>query len=359
MRADRLVCRDFRNIESCDVSFDPEINLIVGENAQGKTSLIEAIWLFTGLRSFRAQKFGNLVRFGAEYCLNKLEFTDVSGPRRAAVALKDEIRSLSLDGVKNVEPTEYLGAFAAEVFTPSTIAVVDGEPEFRRRFLDQCLSQVSREYADCLVRFRRALKQRNASLKLAATDEEAGERAALWDDLIAAPGQRLMELRSGFCAEFSEKAAEYYSGLSSNREVMEINYRSRLPEGCGTYLEALEKTNAEDARRRTTGAGPHRDDVSVKVDSRPVRKFGSQGQKRSCAVAMKLASAAMLGEYRGESPVILLDDVLSELDSRRQRFILGSLGGGQIFITSCEPSTELAAAKAKRFRVESGRVTEE
>lgn len=358
MTADKLSVKGWRNLADTQVEFSPEINVLFGDNAQGKTSLLESVWMFTGCRSFRSSRFSSLIKFGSDFARLELNFTGGGRAQSAAVAISGDERRLTLNKVENIPPTEFLGSFTAVAFTPGTLSLVKGEPEDRRRFTDTCICQVSREYSSALTVYKRCLRQRNRALKEAFSDSEAAQAAAPWNSILAGAGQTLTDKRREFMEKFSPEAGACYDGLSGGREKMEIAWHVRRPEGCGGDLaQILEYASAEDAARRTTCYGPHRDDLKILVDGRSAGAYGSQGQQRSCAVAMKLSEAGYLRDMTGETPVILLDDVLSELDSGRQEYILAALRDRQIFITCCEPTQALRSCRGRVYSIEEGRIS--
>ncbi len=354
----KLRLTNFRNLR--DARFEPceGVNVLFGQNAQGKTNTLEAIWLFTGLRSFRVNKFKSLISFNEDFARLECDFIRDGADHKAVITVTQDVRKLSLDGIDNIEPVEYMGSFNAVVFTPSSLSLIDGPPDDRRRFLDNCICQQSREYSAALTQFRRALRQRNAALKSAPDDETAAKNAALWNASLAAPGQRIMDIRQRFMDDFKDRAAESYYGLSGGRERMEIGYSVRRPDDLdGDYYDLLEAQTVNDAVRRTTCWGPHRDDLKITVDGRSVRLYGSQGQKRSCAISMKLSEADAIRANTGRTPVIILDDVLSELDTSRQEYVLSKCSEGQMFISCCEPTQALKNTGGRIFSVKGGEIS--
>lgn len=358
MTADKLSVSGFRNLLDTDVEFSPGINVFFGDNAQGKTSLLESVWMFTGCRSFRSARYSPLVRFGAEFARLSLSFTGSGRKQSAGIVISGDERRLTLNKAENIRPTEFLGAFTAVAFTPGTLSLVKGEPEDRRRFMDTCICQVSQEYSNALTVYKRCLRQRNKALREAFSDSEAARAASTWDSILAGAGQKISDKRCEFMEIFSPGARECYDGLSGGREKMDISWHVRRPEGCeGDLAEMLRCASSEDAARRTTCYGPHRDDLKILVDGRAAGTYGSQGQQRSCAVAMKLSEAGSLFTLTGETPVILMDDVLSELDAGRQEYILAAMRDRQIFITCCEPTQALRACKSRIYSIEGGRIS--
>lgn len=341
MEISRLVLKDFRNFTSCTYVPSRDVNVICGDNALGKTNLLEAIWLFTGCKSFRGARDRSLVRFGAEYARNEVSFS--AGKReQTAVMLIDKKRTAALNGIKLESTTGLFGNFPAVVFAPNHLSLVKGAPAERRRFLDTALCMLKPSYAKTLSDYNRVLAQRNMLLKDRRNPYFSDMLSAI-DVKMSACSRAVADVRYAFVDELLCSASAVYGGISDNREKLNLRYVSVLPEdfGGGTYEEMFAVARDEDVEAGFTKYGPHRDDIEIILDDRSARLYGSQGQQRSCALSLKLAEAEMIEKKFGEKPVILLDDVMSELDAGRQDYILNRLTGTQVFITCCEPGTVL------------------
>ncbi|MCL2301034.1 MAG: DNA replication and repair protein RecF [Firmicutes bacterium] len=330
------------------------VNVIFGENGHGKTSLLEGIWLFTGCRSFRCADAGEMIMQGEEKADLRAGFVSNGREQQARIEIAGR-RSLTLNGFAQETPRRMLGVFPAVAFTPDTLSLAKGGPGERRRFLDVALSMLTPAYAVRLSKYLKALAQRNALLRQA---NPSGELLDTWDLSLAGEAAGILKARKGYLEELIPRAREFYRRISAGREELEIipyvtGAEEATPEA---YLAAFTRTRQNDLRRQTTTVGPHRDDLLLRLDGRSLRDFGSQGQKRSAALALKLAEAAALGEIAQEAPAALLDDVLSELDARRQADLLKYLEGWQVFLTCCEPSHTLHGRAGKVFCVKDGAV---
>ena len=334
------------------------MNVIFGDNGHGKTSLLEGIWLFTGCRSFRCADVGEMVMEGKTKAALEVQFVSNGREQGARLDLQER-RALTLGGFPQETPRRMLGIFPAVVFTPRTLEMIQGGPGERRRFLDVALSMLTPAYAVRLSKYLKALAQRNALLRQPDPLEDLLDT---WDAALAKEAADISAARLRYMKELIPRAGEFYAGISGGREALGLQYKlsgveaSKEAPSAEAYLAALQKSRKSDLRRQMTGLGPHRDDLLFTLDGRGAREFGSQGQQRTAALALKLAEAAVLSAVTQERPVALLDDVLSELDARRQADLLRYLEGWQVFLTCCEPSHTLHGNAGKVFHVEQGRV---
>ena len=344
----------FRNITRVRIEPSAGVNVIFGENGQGKTSLLEGIWLFTGCRSFRCADANEMIKEGEEKAKLSAVFISNEREQRACLEIAGR-RSLNLNGFAQETPRRMLGVFPAVAFTPDTLFLAKGGPGERRRFLDVALSMLTPAYAVRLAKYLKALAQRNALLRQAAPPEDLLDT---WDQSLAIEAAGILSARLRWLEEMIPRAQEFYQKISAGRERLEIAPVVTGVEAAqeADYPAAFARTRQNDLRRQMTTVGPHRDDLTLRLDGRSLRDFGSQGQKRSAALALKLAEAAVLGEITQEAPVALLDDVLSELDARRQADLLKYLEGWQVFLTCCEPSHAVHGRAGKVFCVRDGEV---
>lgn len=333
MKVLSLTARGFRNLEPLQFSPHEGLNVICGENAQGKTNLLEAMWLFTGGRSFRGAKDAELVRVGEEQAEIALSFFSQEREQTAGMTLRGGVRRASLNGVPKKGMAELVGRFCAVIFSPEHLSLVKGGPVERRAFLDSALCQVRPSYAALFSRYRHTLNQRNALLKDIARHAELLDTLPIWDERLCRYGEAIVRERRSYLERFSPLAAAHYEGISRGRERLELSYE---PSFTGDLAQALRHARREDLRNGHTSVGPHRDDVSIQLSGMAARSFASQGQQRSAVLAMKLAEAGVLAQSCGEEPVVFLDDVLSELDAARQEYLLRQLHGRQVFLTGCE-----------------------
>lgn len=354
------------------MAFTPGTNVLWGNNAQGKTNILEGIYFFARGKSFRASSDRETVRFGEQCARAELTFRRAESARETvleayipALGKKKLFRSgAPLSGV-----SEMIGDFTAVLFCPEHLSLVSGSPAGRRSFLDIASAQLSGVYVGELRRFMRALDQRNALIR---SCRQGGVYVsdAEWEALAAvmAPSAAYIAgARREYVGRLSGFVAEHFERMTSGNEIPEISYKTQMlpdeDEGAAPVSEMaarIERLLCENTEREiaagTTLYGVHRDDLVIKLNGREAKSYASQGQTRSLSLAMKLAEGEIAGEAGGEYPVFLLDDVLSELDSERRTYILGALRDRQIIVTSCEPELYSGRETANLIRVDNGRI---
>lgn len=362
MLVKQLTVKNFRNIDEACIEPAEGVNVIFGENAQGKTNLLESIWLFTGCKSFRSKRDRELVGFSRDFVKNEMTFL-ASGREQTACLYVDTKRTAMKNGVTLQSPAQLIGSFNAVIFAPTHLSLVKEGPMFRRRFLDTALCQIRPQYAKVLARYNHTLAQRNALLKDVGFHPELLDTLEIWDERLSDFGASVAAGRLWYTEQIGQTADSIYAGLSGNREKLKIDYVNNI----GAYTqdvaeiktllkEELQKSRRDDIFNKMTTTGPHRDDLHIQIDGLSARTFGSQGQQRCAALAMKLSEAEILKAQTGEEPVILLDDVMSELDENRQDYILNHIGGRQVFVTCCDPTAVLRLCEGRTFHMEKGRV---
>ncbi|MEP6690087.1 MAG: DNA replication and repair protein RecF [Gemmatimonadaceae bacterium] len=353
--------RNFRNLAHLDLHPPPHGIAIVGENGHGKTNLLEAMYYLQLMRSFRGARDAELVRFGeAGFHLAGA----VRGGRSREVSVGFERagkrKRAKLDGATTPRLTDALGAFPAVIFSPGDAVLVAGAPAERRRYLDVMLALTSRSYLAALTHYRAALANRNAALREpGATDA----RVSVWDPALAEYGAVLWSARRVWVDRYASHFAELCSAIGEKgdarlRYATALEPRDDVP---SAIREALEQRRALDLRRGLTHAGPHRDDIELTLGGRELRTYGSAGQQRTAAMALRLLEAATLRESTGVKPVVLLDDPFAELDARRSARILELLGGegrGQTMLAVPRASDiPRSLTRLERWRIEDGAVS--
>lgn len=352
MRVLSLHCRGYRNLQ--DVFFEPGpgVNVIWGQNAQGKTNLLEALWLFTGGRSFRGTKDSELVMHGTDKAELKLCFFSEEREQTAAVSIADGRRKAELNGIPLPSPGRLVGHIGAVIFSPEHVALVRGGPADRRVFLDTALCQIRPGYVRLLNRYQHTLSQRNALLKDIPRHRELEDTLPIWDARLVSDGETIVRARRRYLEHLAQEASKIYDGLSRGQEKLCLSYLCTAND----FSASLRQERERDIRQGFTGTGPHRDDMEILLDGCAARSCGSQGQKRSIVLSLKLAEAKILEAVSKEKPAVLLDDVLSELDNSRQDYLLNHLSGCQVFITCCEPAQVQLLQVGKLFHTEAGTV---
>lgn len=349
-----LSIQNFRNISALDLEPSDTVNVIHGDNAQGKTNLIEALYLLTGQKSFRQNRESALVQFGKEKAAIRSSFFASGREQQVLLTIKDGKRTASLNELP-VHVGDLTGQFLAVVFSPAELSLIRQGPIQRRAFLDAAITQVMPRYQKTMSDFSRVLFQRNRLLSdlfhRLAPDDGLLE---VWDKSFSKLSYSVINARCRYLTRLSPVAEEIYHGISGGKETLTMSYHpsisgdwGNLPEQEGEDLiyQELQKAKGEDIKNGCTTLGPHRDDLDLWINGIPVRTYGSQGQQRSCALTLKLAECGVIRQVAGEQPVVLLDDVLSELDKGRRDYLLSGLAEGQLFITCCE-RTGLSAIKS-------------
>lgn len=359
MKINSIKIEKFRNIESLSLDFD-DVNIIYGENAQGKTNLIEAIYLFTGAKSFRGVKDKELVKFGEEYSRLKIEFSNNSREQNAELLIQNR-RSATLNGVKKNSATSLGDELKAVIFSPVHLSMVKDGPLERRRFIDNALCQLKSNYRNVLKEYNRALAQRNMLLKDISKNNSLYDMLYIWDKNLAVSGAKIIFQRMKYIEALLPYAKDVFDGLSSGKEEINLVMKGAfdydgltLDEIQKKLMFALDNNRGNDILNRNTNIGPHRDDMEILINEKSARSFGSQGQQRSCVLALKLAEASLLREMTQDEPLALLDDVMSELDISRQDYILNHIKDWQVFITCCDANTVLRLKQGKTFHISNG-----
>ncbi len=348
----------FRRFGHERVDLAPGPNLIVGRNAQGKTTLLEAIHLLSTSRLLRSGRDGDAIQHGTDFYRVVATLTE-SGTEVGMRLERGGRKRASLNGIDLPRAADLLGRLPSVSFTNYDLDLVRGEPADRRLFLDTTLSQLFPRYLRALTLYRRALEQRNALLKTAQTQWLQPELFETWEATMIEHGAQLVEMRRSLVERIAPIASRKYQELS-HREDLEVAYEPDLPEvGLQPHLS---DRRADDIQRGTTTRGPHRDDMDLKIDGIDARLFGSQGQQRSAAIALKLATIPEFRPAMGEAPVLLLDDVFSELDAHRRASLLehATVESDQVLLTctEAEQAGSRIVESAHVIRVESGMMEE-
>ena len=349
----RLV--NYRNYASLSLHPDGGLCVLTGENAAGKTNVLESIFLCALGRSHRTVRDNELIKTGESGAYVGLTLDTLGGTRKIEARLKQgERKRLSIDGAALSRSGELIGCLNVVMFAPEDLQLVKDGPAERRRFLDMEISQIKPKYYYTLQQYNLALKQRNALLKDEGFHVPPGAIEP-WNEQLAVLGASISITRASHIERLREVARTLHETLSDGQEALTVTYQPSLAEADPTALidtmrRALNESLERDVYRGFTTVGPHRDDMGLLLNGKDVRVYGSQGQQRTCVLSLKLAELEILRQERGEPPVLLLDDVFSELDKRRQQMLMIAVQGCQTFLT-CTHLEELAAAGAERMQV--------
>lgn len=352
----RITYRDFRCIPAADLEFSPGVNLFIGDNAQGKTSALEGIFLFARGKSFRTSHDTEMVAFGAEAASVSMSCT-ASGrsyDMRIAYA-KDGRRICRRNDIDIRKLSEFVGYFRAVLFCPAHLGIVQDGPGVRRSFIDAAISQIKPAYLSALQRYSGILAQRNTLIKNRFSDPASFDATVEhWSAQLAREGAVISKERAEYIDRLSGHTDAFLSDMTSGREHTELIYREPADE-VGLFKELTSNLERE-CKYGATLYGPHKDDIEIRLCDRPARAFASQGQQRSIALAMKLAEGEISRDLTGESPVLALDDVLSELDSKRREYITGGFADRQVFLTACADIPQSVLQGAAKFFISNGNI---
>lgn len=352
---------NFRNLENASVEFSKETNIIFGQNGAGKTNLIEAVWCMTGRRSFRGVRDLTLIRAanGERESTAAVKAAFFSGGRRQTAELSiGGKKTAKLNGVECERVGDLSECFKAVVFSPSDLELIDSSPIVRRKWLDETIGALRPKYDKVLSAYKKCLDQRSAVLKSYIDgDKTADMLLDVYDHRLAEYGEFLIKQRQLYLQAVSEIIPPLFDGLTKSRERLTLEYECSCGDGSRQeILKMLEISRKNDIKYQSTNVGAHRDDVLIKINGMDCKNFGSQGQKRSAVLALKLCEAQIIKNNTEEQPIVLLDDVLSELDEYRRDYVLNRMTGGQIFITCCEMSTVRLQGRGSAFEIDGGRI---
>lgn len=364
MKINSLQLQNFRNFEAQDFAFAPGVNILWGDNAQGKTNVIEALWLFASCKSFRVTDDKPFLRMGearaaiyGEYERNERVYRPVMKFYEA------QPREIFLNNVK-IRPRELVGQFPSVLFYPDHLSLIKGSPELRRKFLDLAICQIDPSMVTVLNRYNKVHQQRNALLKQYHERMDAKEALHVWDTELATLCAKIAQRRFEYLNALRPFAQKVLTEISGGKEELTLNYQTvcELPVRDQDALEdhffyALRKNLDRDLASGHTTAGVHRDDFDLFINGANARLYASQGQQRSCVMALKMAEADLLKNATGEYPVMLFDDVFSELDPGRKEYIISRIRNRQVILSCCEEESDFKDAKI--FRIREGTVYEE
>ena len=361
MYLSKIELKNFRNYEEEAVEFHSKVNIITGKNAQGKTNLLESLYIMSLGKSFRTSRDAEMIEFGKEFCRVKSTSMKEGRELEVEITISKEGKAVKINGMKTAKNIDLLENVYMVVFSPEDLKIVKDEPEKRRKFIDRELCQLKPMYYRNLGRYKKILQQRNSLLKQQEVREDL---LAVWDEGLAEYGAKIIQERNSFIEKLCGISRGISTAITNGREALDVIYESNVPwkpdydEQKDTLKQMLSKSSKNDIFRRNTSVGPHKDDIKLCVDGIDIRHFGSQGQQRTAALSLKLAEIQLIKDEAGISPILLLDDVLSELDGERQNFLINSLGEVQLFITTAELSDEVRSKlpEGRTFLVDKGMV---
>ena len=356
MQIKNLLLKNFRNYSEQNFEFISGLNILTGSNAQGKTNCAEAVYFLCTGYSPRAVKDKEIILHGENKAVIIGKAMTSYGDTDVEIhILSDGKKEILINGIKVLKTGELLGNINSVFFNPQELKIVQESPEDRRRFLDLALSQMSKHYYYSLIRYKKILSQRNNLLKY-TNEREILETLPVWDEHLAKYGGEIIRQRKEFLDSLKPFAREAHSYLTDNTEILEIDseikYSGDMAQG---LLADLKKAYAKDMRLRFTTVGPHRDDMKIHINGQDVKTYGSQGQKRTAALSIKLAETEFFKDRTGEYPILILDDVLSELDKKRKKKLIEKIKDLQVILT-CTEKDRLLISNYREIKIENGKI---
>ncbi len=323
---------NFRNYESLNLEFDKGTNILYGDNAQGKTNVLEAIYLSSITKSHKGSKDQDIIRFGENEAHLRTYIEKDSDVYKVDMHLrKSGSKIIAVNGEKLKKAAGLLGLLNVVFFSPEDLSIIKNSPSERRRFIDMELCQLDSFYLYNLNNYNKIVNQRNKLLKDIYTNYSLKDTLDIWDSQLISYGSKIIERRISFINQLNEIIYDIHKKLSGGKEEILIKYEPNVL--IDDFEGDLKQNQEKDIRFKTTSVGPHRDDICIMVNGIDIRKFGSQGQQRTAALSLKLSEIELVKKVTKDTPVLLLDDVLSELDSNRQNYLLDSIGNIQTIIT--------------------------
>ena len=356
MYVESVALKDFRNYEVLDLDFSSGINIIYGDNAQGKTNIIESLYMCATSKSHRGSKEAEMIRFGCDQSHIRSIIKGEKDKYRIDINLRSGgKKGIAIDRIPVKRSADLFGKLNMICFSPEDLSLIKKGPSYRRRFMDMEICQLSSFYLYNLSRYSKVINQRNSLLKQIKYDESLKDTLDVWDMQLIEYGKIIIEERKKYLKKLAETAAHIHKSFCRGKEDLKIIYKPSCE--AEDFEEKLFNQRESDLRFFTTGTGPHRDDFIIKDGDKDLRIYGSQGQQRTAALSLKISEIEIIRKNTGRKPVLLLDDVLSELDKKRQTDILKSLEGTQTIIT-CTDINELDNIKIdKAYKVKAGKVS--
>lgn len=361
-----LVLKNFRNYCGTEICWDPGVNIIVGLNAQGKSNLLEGICYLSTASSFRGTRDGDLIRWGQQFFFLEGLVKRKTADYTVSVGVSADNRKVAkINGNQRKKLSDFFGVFNTVIFSPEDLSIVKSGPAKRRRFLDVEMVQLFPSYMYILSQYQKILFQRNNLLRERQEERKKESLLAVWDQQLSDTGSKIIKKRRELLQKLAPLARLMHRKITDGKEELDIVYETIIKEEDLRYLavdkikniflESLLKGRREEKNRGMTLVGPHRDDLKLVVNNVDVRKFGSQGQQRTTALSLKMAELELMKGETSEYPVLLLDDVMSELDDRRRKHLLNVISGRvQTFITATDG--DFSFGEALRLRINQGKV---
>lgn len=334
MKVNNLNLTNFRNYEQLDLDFGENINMIIGQNGQGKTNIVEAIHFLSFAKSFRTSKDKEVINFDFDSCYIKSQIENKDDKNKIDIKISNAGKAIKIDTLPITKVSELMGFLNVVVFSPEDTKIVSESPVFRRSFMDKEISQIKPVYYNTLLTYNKILNNKNALLKSNYVDQIMLD---IYDEQLSDLIEKIMAYRKEFVEKIGVIAHETHKTISSHKEELLVEYRPNIKsEKKEDIISQLKQVRNEDMEKRTSSKGIHKDDIMLKIGDIDIRKYGSQGQKKTATIALKLSEIDIIYEMKKEYPIVILDDIFSELDITRRKMIVDKLYNIQTFITTTE-----------------------
>lgn len=354
MYINKIILKNFRNYEQQEIELNPHINIFYGDNAQGKTNILEAIFINGFGKSFRTSKEKEMIKFGEEFLETKIFYQKSDREGNIKIRIADK-KLIEINGVKIRKLSELIGKLNLVIFTPDDIQILKNGPDKRRRFLDMMIGQLRPKYVYILNLYLKTLEQRNNYLRQIREDNKSENMLEIWDEKLAEYAENICKYRSEFIQKLNNEIKKIHPKVTENNEELEIKYITECNDR-KEYVKLLKQRRKLDIIKGYTTKGIHRDDFKCFINEKEIEVYGSQGQHRTAILSLKLAELYVIYKEIGEYPILLLDDFMSELDEKRRKSFLSYIKDTQVIIT-CTDKMELDKLNEyKLFNVKKGKI---
>ena len=349
----KIELKNFRNYKNQKLELNKNVNVLYGENAQGKTNIIESIFLCSMGKSFRAKKDKEMIKLDEDSCSVEVEYekSDREGKIKIEIGNK---KNIFVNDIKIKRLSELLGKINIVIFTPDDIEIIKGGPDQRRKFLDIMISQLRPNYIHILSLYQKTIEQRNNYLKQIKEEQKDENLLEIWDEKLAEYAIKICEYRKEFIEKLKPKMEKLHKEITNNKEEIKIEYVTECLDK-KIYLDLLKERRKLDILKGFTTKGVHRDDFMIYINKKDIKIFGSQGQNRTAMLSLKLAELQVIYDEIGEYPILLLDDFMSELDKTRRKNFLENIEGTQVIITGTE-KLDIENLEYLEYNVSNGKV---
>lgn len=349
----KLIIKNFRNYDEQEIEFFPNINIFFGENAQGKTNIIESIFLGSMGRSFRAKKDNEMIKINTEKALVEIQYEKKDREGKIKIEIGNK-KNIYINGIKIKKLSELLGNINVVIFTPDDIDILKGSPQNRRKFLDIMISQLRPNYIHLLNLYAKTIEQRNNYLKQIKEEKRETSLLDIWDEKLIEYGVKISQYRYEFMEKIKKKLNQIHTEITEGKEEIKIEYITECMDQ-NHFREILKQRRNLDIIKGFTTKGIHRDDFVIYINKKELSIYGSQGQHRTAILSLKLAELQVIYDEIGEYPILLLDDFMSELDSKRRKNLLENIEDVQVVIT-CTDKLKLENLNYLEYNVKDGQI---